>query len=180
MSFFKSKAPIDSVKDILKLNTDAGIALVQFHTAVMRQDSELSVKERELIAAYVSGLNSCQYCHGVHTVTAESFGVEAGLLEQLIADPDEARIDPALLPLLAYVRCLTETPSKITQAMADAVLDAGWSEQALHDAIQVCCLFNFMNRLVEGHGVKGTEALFLERGKLLGENGYDPMLKELE
>ena len=36
-----------------------------------------------------------------------------------------------------------------------------------------------MNRLVEGHGVKGSEALYQDRGKMLGENGYDPMLEAL-
>jgi len=35
------------------------------------------------------------------------------------------------------------------------VFDAGSSEQALHDAINVICTFNFMNRIVFGHG--GTE-----------------------
>ena len=58
MSFLRENAHINSVKDILKLNTKAGIALVQFHSAVMRQDSELTVGERELIAAYVSGMNA--------------------------------------------------------------------------------------------------------------------------
>ncbi len=35
------------------------------------------------------------------------------------------------------------------------MFDAGCSEQALHDAINVICMFNFMNRIVLGHG--GTE-----------------------
>ena len=161
------------------LNTKAGVALVQFHSAVMRQDSELTVGERELIAAYVSGLNACQYCHGVHKVTAEIFGIESDLLSDLISDLQNANVDERLKPILSYVRQLTMEPSKTTQELADAVLEAGWSEQALHDAIQVCCLFNFMNRLVEGHGVKGNEVLYQERGKMLGENGYNPMLEAL-
>jgi len=36
---------------------------------------------------------------------------------------------------------------------AQAVLDAGWDERALHDAVAVCALFNFMNRFVDGLGV---------------------------
>lgn len=179
MSFLRENAHINSVKDILKLNTKAGIALVQFHSAVMRQDSELTVGERELIAAYVSGLNACRYCHGVHKVTAETFGIESELLSDLIEDLQKANVDDRLKPVLAYARQLTIEPSETTQGLADAVLEAGWSEQALHDAIQVCCLFNFMNRLVEGHGVKGREALYQDRGKMLGENGYDPMLEAL-
>lgn len=29
----------------------------------------------------------------------------------------------------------------------------GWSERALYDAVQICALFNFMNRIIEGTGV---------------------------
>ena len=179
MSFLKSKGPLGSVKDILTLNPTAGRALAEFHTAVMRQESELSVLERELIAAYVSGLNACQYCHGVHSVTAESFGIEAGVLTGLLKDVDSAAVDEKLKPLLLYIKQLTLEPAKMTQNLADAVFEAGWSEQALHDAVQVCSLFNFMNRLIEGHGVKGNSAQYLERGKALQKHGYDPLLKLL-
>ena len=36
---------------------------------------------------------------------------------------------------------------------AKAVYDAGWSERALFDAIQVAALFHYMNRIIEGTGV---------------------------
>jgi alkylhydroperoxidase family enzyme len=41
--------------------------LLEYHQALLRGPSPFSVAERELIAAYVSGLNACGYCHGVHT-----------------------------------------------------------------------------------------------------------------
>jgi hypothetical protein len=60
----------------------------------------------------------------------------------------------------------------MTRADADMVFTAGWSEQALHDAISVCALFNFMNRFVEGHGIKGTPGYFALAAKRLREGGY--------
>ncbi len=36
---------------------------------------------------------------------------------------------------------------------------AGWSARALHDAVATCALFNFMNRLVEGMGVRTSPAI---------------------
>lgn len=179
MSFLKDSGAIEGVRDILLMNKDAGVALVHYHTAVMRQDSELSVKDRELIAAYVSGLNSCQYCHGVHSVTAQSFGVAEGLLNSLLDDIDGAAIEERLKPVLHYARQLTLEPSKTSERQVEAVLKVGWSEQALHDLVNVVCLFNFMNRLVEGHGVKGETSLYDERGKALQEKGYDPLLMVL-
>ncbi|HET9139100.1 carboxymuconolactone decarboxylase family protein, partial [Actinophytocola sp.] len=59
--------------------------VIDYHELVMRGPSPFTPAERELIAAYVSGVNACDYCHGVHTATAEAFGVPAGLLADALA-----------------------------------------------------------------------------------------------
>lgn len=73
-----------------------------------------------MLAAHVSGLNSCGYCHGVHRQAAVAFGVEETLIERLLDDPDSAPVEPKLRPLLAYVRKVTLEPSKMTAADAQA------------------------------------------------------------
>jgi alkylhydroperoxidase family enzyme len=113
-------------------------------------------------------------------VTAQSFGVNEGLLAEVLDDLESSSLDEKLKPILIYAKQLTLEASKSTQAQVDAILAAGWSEQALHDAVNVICLFNFMNRLVEGHGIKGSANLFQERGEALKDGGYDPLLKFLE
>ncbi len=158
------------------MNPEAGRALIAFHSAVLRNDTALTAAHKELIAAYVSGLNACSYCHGVHRETAIAFGVDEGLIESLLADPERAPVEPRLRPLLAYALKLTLEPARMVAADANAVFEAGWSERDLHDAVLTVCLFNFMNRLLEGHGVKGTQALFEERGRALARDGYEPLL----
>ncbi len=37
-----------------------------------------------------------------------------------------------------------------------------------------------MNRLLEGHGVKGAPEIYASRGKALKEEGYAPLLKLLQ
>ncbi|MCT8160395.1 carboxymuconolactone decarboxylase family protein [Pseudoruegeria sp. SHC-113] len=127
--------------------------LCAYESLVMRGESDLSFSERELIAAYVSGLNACTYCHDAHTVFAYAYGIDPETIEALLSDLDTAPIEDRLRPLLAYVGKLTLTPSRITEADAAAVHEAGWSENALFDAIQVCGVFNLVNRLIEGTGV---------------------------
>ena len=145
---------------------------------MLRGDSPLSAGEHELLAAYVSGLNACQYCYGVHSVTAAAFGIPEEALQRLLASPEAA--EPRLRPLLAYARKLTLEPTRLTQADADAVFSAGWSERALHDAVLTVCLFNFMNRLLEGHGCKGNPRVYAERGEALESEGYAPLLRFLD
>ncbi|CUK15269.1 putative peroxidase-related enzyme [Ruegeria denitrificans] len=125
----------------------------EYESLVMRGESDLSFSERELIAAYVSGLNACSYCHGAHTLFAHAYGIDTNLIEALLEDPDSAPVNQLFKPILAYVAKLTLSPSRMTEEDAKAVYDAGWSENALFDAIQVCGVFSLVNRLVEGTGI---------------------------
>jgi uncharacterized peroxidase-related enzyme len=120
---------------------------------LLRGAGELSVGERELIATYVSALNACTFCAGAHRAYAEVFGIDGALIDALIDDPATAPVDDRLRPILAYVERLNTLPSRMTQADAQAVYDAGWSEAALYEAVQVCALFNMMNRIIEGTGI---------------------------
>lgn len=142
-----------SLGDVIRAFPEKLSPWCQYESLVMRGKSDLSVAERELIAAYVSGLNACSYCHDAHTVFARAYGIEVEIVEALMRDRDTAPIDPKIKPLLAYVETLTLNPSRMTEADAEAVYSAGWSEQALFDAIQVCAVFNLVNRLIEGTGI---------------------------
>jgi uncharacterized peroxidase-related enzyme len=176
MSFFPSLPEDAGARHILGLNPQAGRALIEFHSAVLRQDTALTSAHKELIAAYVSGLNACAYCHGVHRQTAVAFGMAEDLIERLVADLDTAPVEDRLRPLLAYARRLTLEPAKMRASDAQAVFDAGWSERDLHDAVLTVGLFNLMNRLLDGHGVKGRETLYRDRGAALARDGYAPLL----
>lgn len=180
MPFFKSLPPDAGVRHILQINKPVGRALIELHQTLMRGDSPLSPAQHELIAAYVSGLNECRYCFGVHGQTAQALGIPENDLRKMLFDLDDAQIEPRMRPLLEYVRLLTTSPHQIVQADADAVFAAGWSERALHDAILTASLFNFMNRLLDGHGCKGNEETFATRGFAIAKEGYAPLLKLLE
>jgi uncharacterized peroxidase-related enzyme len=165
--------PDDAVLlQVFRAYPDTARPLLDYHELVMRGPSPFTVAERELIAAYVSGVNECGYCHGVHTATAEAFGIPEGLLEALLADLDTAPVDERIRAVLRYVGKLTTAPARLTDDDAAAVLAAGWDERALHDAVIVCALFNFMNRMVNGLGIKADESYFALSGKRLRDVGY--------
>lgn len=180
MPFFKSLPPDAGVRHILQMNKPVGRALIELHQALLRGDSPLTPAQHELIAAYVSGLNECQYCFGVHAETASQFGVPEESLRKMLFDLNDVQMESRMRPLLEYVRRLTMAPHQLVQADADAVFAAGWSERALHDAILTTCLFNFMNRLLDGHGCGGDTRVYKERGQGLARDGYAPLLKFLE
>jgi uncharacterized peroxidase-related enzyme len=172
MSYLESLPTDTTLLQVFRKFPATAAPLLDFHELVMRAPSPFTAGERELIAAYVSGVNDCDYCHGVHTVTAEAFGVPEGLLTAALADLASSPVDERMKPVLAYVGKLTRTPSRVTEADADAVYAAGWDEQALHDAVLVCALFNFMNRMVEGLGIRADKAYAQTSGVRLREGGY--------
>jgi hypothetical protein len=136
----------------------------------------LSVRDKETITAYASGLNACRYGFGVHSETVQAPGVTESLIEALLIDFGNAPVEPNLKPLLAPARVLTLAPTKAMQRRVDAVLAVGWTERVLNDLFLTVCLFNFMNRLLEGHGVKGSAELYAARGVALKEDDYAPLL----
>lgn len=174
MGKFKSLPESPVLADVFKRFPQGVWQLCEFHDVRLRGNSPLSVAERELIAAYVSGLNACNFCFNAHSNIAAMYGVDTGLYEKLMADPTQADIDAKLLPLLAYVKKLTEAPSKVTAKDAEAVYAAGWDEQALFDAVTVCALFNFMNRIIEGTGVVANATMGAELQKRFAVSKDDP------
>ena len=109
-------------------------------------------------------------------MTAEAFGVADSLLQSLLSDLETAPIESRLRPVLRYVRKLTNLPMRIVQSDIDTIYDAGWDEAAVHDAVAVCALFNFMNRYVEGLGITADPGYFKLAGDRLHRDGYAGLL----
>ena len=120
--------------------------------ALMNGPSPLSQGERELILAYAAAAAGCDFVGIAHAEVAYAWGIPQGLVEQLVRDPQHAQVAPELKALLDFVRKLSVTPGEVVQADADAVFEAGWDEQALHDAIAITARAAFMQRLVQGFG----------------------------
>lgn len=131
--------------------------LIRFTDEVMRGPSPLSVGLRELIGSYVSERNQCSFCSCAHApVAAQLLGKE--LVEEVLADLEHSRLLPTEKELLRYVGKVAENASAITAADVDRVKGAGWSEEAIYDALTVAALFKFYNTWNNGSGVENMSA----------------------
>lgn len=157
MAKFPSLPDDPQLLDVFRRFPDGLRPLLEYHDAVLRGASPLTVGQRELIAAYVSAVNACRYCAGAHTVIAQIHDISSEVLDSALHDPSAALVDPPMRAILVFVRKLTETPSRMIDADAAAVYATGWDETALFHAIRICALFNFMNRIVEGCGVAASD-----------------------
>src|SRR5260370_34774303 len=80
MALLRSLPENATLADLRQTYADLLEKLRPYGHRLMRGPSPLSVGERELIAAFVSGINSCRYCHGAHSLVARAFGIDEAVL----------------------------------------------------------------------------------------------------
>ena len=161
------------MRDLYKSLPASCKPLGELTEVAMRGLSPFTQGQRELIAAYVSGLNACKYCHSTHAGVAAAFGVEPDLFNVLLSNIDLAPVEDRIKPILHYARKLTLSPARMTEGDAAAVYEAGWGDDALYSTVLVTALFNFYNRLVDGVGLTLPEGYVAEAAKRLSTQGYD-------
>lgn len=176
MAFMKSLPERTSLLDVFKRWPAHFKPLIEFHEALLRGRGSLTDAQREMIAAFVSGLNGCEYCHGIHARVAERLGVPAARIEAAIAGED-AGLDEATRAMLRYARKLTADPRSVMQADFDALLAADIDEDGAFELVATVALFNLMNRLVEGLGVRYDEEYARGAAQRLSRSGYLPLLQ---
>jgi len=70
-----------------------------------------------------------------------------------MADYTEAELDPPLRALLDYCVAITRDARAGSREAVEALRAEGWSDETIHDAVQVTGFFNYYDRLADGLGV---------------------------
>lgn len=173
MPFLKSLPENAGPPNVFKNYPEVYGPFSEMSQALMNGPSPLSEAEREIVLAFAAGAMGCDFVLTGHSEVAYAWGVERGTLDRLLEDIDSAPVEDRLKPLLRYVRRLAATPNEVTQADADAVLTAGWDEQALHDAVAITARAAFMHRLIAGHGFNPLDRAVAEsHARKRVEKGY--------
>ena len=95
-------------------------------------------------------------------------------MEAVLENVDTAPISEKERALYAFIRKANADSTSIRQADVDTVRAAGWSDEALYDAITVHALFRFYNTWIDATGVSDMPAFAYEMsGKRLATLGYD-------
>ena len=124
-------------------------ALVQ--TLLHNPHPTLSAGERELIATYVSGLNTCKYCCSIHGAIAKhQLGGDGEIVQQVVANPETAPISEKLKALLKVAAKVQKggkyvTPEDIAHARSEGATDI-----EIHDTVLIAAAFCMYNRYVDG------------------------------
>jgi uncharacterized peroxidase-related enzyme len=138
----------------------------------MRGPSAWSVADRELMAAFVSKMNDCEYCIKAHTAVAARAYREPARVAAVLADLETAPIEEPLRATLRLLRKLIGE-QRVDAGDMRTLLAAGVSRSQIEDALGVAFAFDAMNRLADAFefSVPGPEAFEAGAKYLLGR-GY--------
>jgi uncharacterized peroxidase-related enzyme len=120
---------------------------------LLRAPNSMTAGERELIAAYVSGLNECQFCCSSHSAFAAA-QLDAGmpLVEDVRANPGSAAISPKLRALLGIAGAVQRSGRDVTADLIAAARAEGATDTEIHDTVLIAAAFCMFNRYVDGLG----------------------------
>jgi uncharacterized peroxidase-related enzyme len=158
---------------LLAFQPEAARNLVGFSQVVMHDPAPISPGLRELIAAYTSSLNQCEFCMKAHTAVAAHIYKDDALVLSVLSDLETSHLEEKEKALLRFVRKVTLESAAITPADTEHLRNIGWEDAAIFYAITACALFNFYNRWVSASGIRPvSDEAFRRLALPMAERGY--------
>lgn len=95
------------------------------------------------------------------------------MVDAVLIDYRASSLSDSYKALFTFIQKVNLRSYEIRQEDVQQVKRAGWSDEALYDAITVCSLFNFYNRWCDAAGVHDMPPKAYEAsGKRLAQHGY--------
>jgi uncharacterized peroxidase-related enzyme len=130
---------------------EAAKPMVDLVDLMLRGPNSLSPGERELIGAYVSGLNDCSFCTDAHAAFAAAQLPEGmALVDQVRSDLDGAPLSPKMHALLRIAGAVQQGGKNVRREDVTAARQAGATDLEIHDTVLIAAMFCLANRYVDG------------------------------
>jgi uncharacterized peroxidase-related enzyme len=149
--------------------------LLELAETLLRGPNTLTSAEREMIAAYVSYRNECDFCQLSHSAAAAAhLKGNYDLVEQIKVNPEAAPVSDKLKALLAVAGKVQQGGKHVTSEDIACARRHGATDKEIHDAVLVAAAFCMYNRYVDGLATwqpREREA-YREMGERLAHEGY--------
>ena len=156
-----ARAPSGDVGNVMRVHSLRPHTMVGHQTLYMSAlhdaGNQLPMWFQDVIASWVSILNRCDYTLTNHFANARHLMGDDNRADVVLAAlhlHETARVfDGAELAMLRYAGKLTLHPGDMVEADVIAMREAGVDDGCILEANQICCYFNYANRLLNGLGV---------------------------
>jgi uncharacterized peroxidase-related enzyme len=159
----------------MRFRPETAKPLNELAEVLLRGPHSLTPGERELIAAYVSGLNECEFCCASHSAfAAAQLPLGASIVDQVRSDLDSAPISDKLRALLRIAGTVRDDGRKVTAELVEAARAQGATDVEIHDTVLIAAAFCMFNRYVDGLGTLAPDnpQLYQESARRIVSVGY--------
>lgn len=175
MAYINTNIPQPGIIGLLYYKSSSGRALSELAQALLHGPSSLSSGERELIAAHVSYLNNCEFCHLSHKAAASSHLNDGGkTMDSIITDIDTANVSAKMKALLFIAGKVQLSGRAVTQQDINEAKQLGATDEEIHDTVLIAAAFCMYNRYVDGLNTQlpASKAEYTGMGERLATKGY--------
>ncbi len=151
MPFININNEFPGIEGLLFNKPSSGKAICRFIHHVLRGSSSLSPAEREIIAAYVSHLNKCEYCSNAHReVVNVLLDDEGKVMSCVTGNIGAAPLSGKIKALLQIAAKVQKGGMYVNESDIENARREGADDNNIHDAVLVASMFCFINRYVDG------------------------------
>lgn len=157
---------------------DTGKPLYELAQVLLRHTppgGTLQPAERELIAAFVSHENACEFCGSSHAAAARFlFGQDKSVVDAVLTDYSTAPISARLRALLPIADATRADARTVTDKLVQAARAAGATDADIHDVVLTAATFSMFNRYVDGLATITPDdpTAYEAMGERMGTLGY--------
>jgi uncharacterized peroxidase-related enzyme len=170
--FINTGNKLPGIISLLFYKSSTGKALSNLAHSLLKGPSPLTSSERETIATYVSRLNECEFCSRSHGAALSWYPDSNS--EKLEADDELASFDPRMRALLRIAGKVQVSGKEVMNEDIQIALNAGCSEEEIHDTVLIAAAFCMYNRYVDGlrTSLPESENEYTKMGHRLFRKGY--------
>jgi uncharacterized peroxidase-related enzyme len=152
---------IPNVFKVFSLTPKHFMKWFKYYDFLMRnEDSDLSRKEREMIALAVSSENRCEYCLGSHSAYLREITGDPVLPDLITHNYRRAPLSERERTILDFAVKMTNASFKMSPDDLQPLRDLGLSDEAIFEIVQVAGMFNLTNRMANALGWKPNEEYY--------------------
>lgn len=166
---------LPGIRSLMAFRPETAEPMGKLANLMLRTNEGLSMAEREMIAAYVSYLNDCFYCHQSHgTIAVCYLNGDEDLVEQVKKDYQQADISDKMKALLSIAGSVQKGGKYVTSEQIEHAKNLGATDKEIHDTVLIASAFCMFNRYVDGLNTWAPQDrnVYVERAAMRAEEGY--------
>jgi len=173
MAVIQTGNTLPGILELLYYKSESGRALSNLAHTILHGRSDIPKGDRELIAAFVSYRNGCEFCHDSHSASEACHNGKDFRDRDFTEYVKERRREEKIDVLLEIAEATRKDVAPLRQDLVARARQAGLSDAAIHDAVLIAAAFCMYNRYVDTLGTRRAEAAeYSEMGVRLSQKGY--------